>query len=242
MFDHNAAFATAHEVMSDDEERPSVNQMVMTFDEERQVTLEATDAYRAVRIKMPYTPTDYILDSGPRAWTPTKGQPITLAGWEQFSEPVEHAIPNLSSIYAKAWDESTMYVVNLAAPYKQAIGDFGYFDGERRRPSGLIQLEWVTGIGDRLEIDARRGMRVQGDTRIGRNFVAWEEVPSPIGTVQNGDPSEIEDTVMGVYSAHYLGPIDRAFTIGHASAYKPLLMLTNGGTQEHLVMPIRMPA
>jgi hypothetical protein len=127
--------------------------------------------------------------------------------------------------------------------HRTDITDFGYFDGERRRPQGIVELWLEQMIPDKLELFYRRGMKVFRDQRV-RSFIAWEEAVTMLAYLDCPKGFEVGDTKdrLGVYSAKYLGPIDRAFRLGWTGPRKPLAFETHSSMYEHLVMPIRMPS
>ena len=252
-FNLDEAVKTANDYRHEDHERVfgKINLRI----EANSSRLEATDTYRAVRINLP-SGIDYPanwLQAGGATLDLQKGDPVT---WEFFlhaGKPEAKGIHRFDDVFIGVSGSTHQFDMEPIDHYKQGITDFGYFDGERRRPQGLIGLfvdpvdKFTTTLG------FERGMRVFGDQRV-RSFLAWEDSRTPLAKMDRPKGFDIptDDGTylhkqsgygtgqLGVYAAEYLSELDRSTKLGWSGVLKPLAFETRGGTYEHLVMPIRM--
>lgn len=248
-FNHDAAIEAAAQVVSLNEHSPTVTRIWLTFDKSEVGTLYATDSYRAVRIKLPSHPFDSV--GKPISWVPGKGK-VT---WEMFVENAEPTpkltMPSIDPLYAKTESYDRFELIRLSGSMiERPIAKWAYFNGDRRKPDGIIRLQIHAAGLPKPELDIVRGMRVY-DERIGRYFNAWDDgdfgyEPSKkdanytLGTVLP-DRAILSNQMLGVYAATYLAPFDLATEMRWSgSTFRPLYFSTHHGAHEHLVMPIRL--
>lgn len=233
MFADRAVRETCN-VVSTDDSRPALGVIHLSPLGTDQTHIVGTDSYRAVTAVVNAQPFDET-----RTHDPANG--ATWADVVSNATPISEAYPNMERIFESAREgrgvtrgERVGYSGHMRRDAVSDLKDWSYFDGERRKPYGIVELT----VEDST-LCVTFGMQVKDkEKRRVPTVTMWEKGPREVFKL-TGDDVDITHTI-GVFHAAYLPDFHTVTEIRYGdSALKPLYLAS--GKVEYVVMPIRMP-
>ena len=227
---------------------------IFLADEDGQAIMYATDSYHAIRVDTGRTPPKDMGDK-PVGLTLNPKSKATPSYRDLLDHhDTEHAMPaTMASLFEEGRAKAVPYLPSVPRLPDMRFDTFGYFDGERRKPKGLIDVTFDTkGCDvDRIDVMFRRGLRVEPHDAMhhSNTGVYWhstEPEREVMGRLEtNGKGAErkrLNDGAGSMYAASYLWMLNGASAMGWVDELKPLYLSVLGGKVEHIIMPIRRAA
>ena len=214
-------------------------------DEDGRAVVYATDAYHAIRVdtgrvapKMD-RPVGVTLNAKSKA-------PLSYDDLLDYSDDEYHMSRVIATMFDAGRDAARVYRPAVALP-DERVSSFGYFDGERRKPQGLIDITFdAEGCDpDRIDVRFRRGLRVSGHATMhpSNTGIYWQSTEPErevLGSleVDTETRKRLADGDGSMYSAKLLWVLNGASAMGFVDTLKPLYLSSLGGDVEYVVMPI----